>query len=303
MNSTGIRILPLVPAYPANQRVTIDGKQYVEGIPVNFSKLGQDPFSPVNTADICKIIHEQSTVSAYIYKSADAKGKKKGICIYNARSDEDMRFAAETVRKRNEFTVTAGCAGFAEYLPSLLNLPRNYRAEPVREGSVLLVCGSVCEVSIEQIALLKAKGYPYITLKSNLPVNAILDRAEYHLRYSGIFIIESISSRKELTDTEFREARYEIKDRLSVLTQKIIQRTGIHTIFIIGGETFMQIIKKLGLCDIQLNCELVPGIPLGFAAKHSLQIISKSGGFGETNAVDMALSYLMGTKWIERINC
>ena len=42
--STRISFLPFIPAYPANNRTTVKGKQYVDGVPVNQSKLGKDAF-------------------------------------------------------------------------------------------------------------------------------------------------------------------------------------------------------------------------------------------------------------------
>ena len=47
--------------------------------------------------------------------------------------------------------------------------------------------------------------------------------------------------------------------------------------------------------------ELIPGIPIGIIQGDSLQVASKSGGFGETRAVDQALSQLMGVRWIEKV--
>lgn len=54
-----------VPAYPALNRLTRNGVQYVDGLPVSQSVFGQDPFEPVRYSNVCDILLIQAPLWAY----------------------------------------------------------------------------------------------------------------------------------------------------------------------------------------------------------------------------------------------
>ena len=298
--STRISFLPFIPAYPANNRTTVKGKQYVDGVPVNQSKLGKDPFSPVRSADIGQIIHEQSDTA--VCTSSGREENLTGICIYDASSDEEMEWIARQLQQKEGVKVIAGCAGFARYLPFVFGIRTDVKPRKIREGNVLVVCGSVCEVSLEQMRLLKEKGYPFFTISESCPDHFIIEKAVAGLKSSGVFILESISDRNQMLDNqELEEERERIKLRLAELTKSILDCASVVTLFIIGGETLHRIMDEMDAEGIIPESEMIPGIPIGIIQGDSLQVASKSGGFGETRAVDQALSQLMGVRWIEKV--
>ena len=59
LDATGKSLLSFVPAFPQINRVTVNGVHYIEGIPVDRSVFGSDPFEPVTEANVEKLIHQQ----------------------------------------------------------------------------------------------------------------------------------------------------------------------------------------------------------------------------------------------------
>ena len=64
LKASGARNLPFLPAFPQIGRTTEKGVHYINGVPVNESPFGIDPFEPVRCAEVTKLIHLQTEVPA-----------------------------------------------------------------------------------------------------------------------------------------------------------------------------------------------------------------------------------------------
>ena len=62
LKATGGQRLHFLPAFPQIGRTTRQGIQYVDGLPVEKSVFGKDPFEPVQHSYLPQIIREQSDV-------------------------------------------------------------------------------------------------------------------------------------------------------------------------------------------------------------------------------------------------
>ena len=60
MDACEADVLSFLPAYPAMNRITVNGCHYVDGVPVAQSVFGRDPFDPVTESDIRKLIGSQT---------------------------------------------------------------------------------------------------------------------------------------------------------------------------------------------------------------------------------------------------
>ena len=54
LKASGARNLPFLPAFPQIGRTTKRGVHYIDGVPVNESPFGIDPFEPVRCAEVTK---------------------------------------------------------------------------------------------------------------------------------------------------------------------------------------------------------------------------------------------------------
>ena len=62
LKASGARNLPFLPAFPQIGRTTKKGVHYIDGVPVNESPFGIDPFEPVRCAEVTKLIHLQTEI-------------------------------------------------------------------------------------------------------------------------------------------------------------------------------------------------------------------------------------------------
>jgi len=85
----------------------------------------------------------------------------------------------------------------------------------------------------------------------------------------------------------FRELEVEIKNIFSGLASKIIKKTNVRNLILTGGDIALGVCKELGISNLHIINELLPGIPLSAANydKISLNIITKAGGFGTKNTL------------------
>ena len=147
IEANGDASLAFVPAYPKSARVTINGIQYIGGIPLAESVFAQDPHSPVKYSRIESIILEQAPIctisipaSCYALccnknaaenndeiltrcknENTGAKASKI-IEIYDAQSDDDLASLGKYLKSNKKLRSLAGCAGFASVLPELYGI-------------------------------------------------------------------------------------------------------------------------------------------------------------------------------------
>ncbi len=160
-----------IPAYPKMGRTTVDGRQYVNGIPLDQTEYAQDLFNPVKSSSVSDIIKEQTELPVFSCTigldgvvESGGPAETKSIVVVDGQTDEELERTAAWLAQRGLLRITAGCAGFAEFLLPYLDLPRK-RVEPHNCNSqVLVICGSVNPVSIEQIDAAAANGMTSITL-------------------------------------------------------------------------------------------------------------------------------------------
>jgi len=304
---TKVEQLPFVPAYPMNNRVTVEGCQYVDGLPVNLSKAGQDIFTPVDSAIIAEIIHKQSKIPVTHTSFWRNTPSLKGVCVYNASSNEELERIGQTLKSGNQISVTAGCAGFAEYLPEILELNKTCIKLSVRGGNILIVSGSVNEIAIRQVEHMCKSGIQVVTL-ADMDEKADLDRilksAEKGMQGQGVFIVESVNNVNQVDQRKewLQGNRTAAMDKIAAIVKVIMEKITVETLFVTGGDTLKRIMDELNLDGIIPNFELIPGIVFGNVNGINLQIISKSGGFGNVDVIEKALKQLLKLQDLQEQN-
>ena len=122
LKASGARNLPFLPAFPQIGRTTKKGVHYIDGVPVNESPFGIDPFEPVRCAEVTKLIHLQTDMPAQNLRPGETASDKTGILVYDAATAADLEAAGRQLFQNGTPPVLAGCAGFAAFLPELLGL-------------------------------------------------------------------------------------------------------------------------------------------------------------------------------------
>ena len=318
LKASGAEVLSFLPAYPAMNRITVGGRHYINGVPAEQSVFGKDPFDPVAESDVRKLIAGQTDAPVTAREGAGA-----GILVVDGSSGEELLAAGKRLLAKGYLTVSAGCAGFAAFLPELLGLHREEVPLDFNTGDGLLVIsGSLNPVTVRQIGYAQKNGYVRISVKpgqgeaaeraaaaqsgetaaegtrDNAPAVA-LSREKWAILDSTGLDPEEESFRDYMRrkGIDSGEARERIAAYLAEIMAETEERnkdpredTKGRTVMIIGGDTLLACLRRLGCRELQPLAELFPGVVLSLyrAGGKEKFLISKSGGFGsETLLADL----------------
>ena len=310
LKASGAEVLSFLPAYPAMNRITVEGCHYIDGVPAAQSVFGRDPFNPVVESDVRKLVASQTDTPVTCDERCG-----KGILIVDAQSDEDLRTAGERLFTKGYLSVSAGCAGFAAFLPDLLGLDRGEVPDSYDLGDGLLVIsGSLNPVTMRQIRFAQKRGFVRICPKPGQEEpfkNGVAQSGENpaSLRCAGSSAAQNAgpsailwcgekwvildSSEIDPGEEAFRdymrgkgmdsgEPSILIAAYLAEILAEI-EDSVEGTVMIVGGDTLLSCLRRLGCRDLEPLAELFPGVVLSryrAGGKEKL-LISKSGGFGK----------------------
>jgi len=299
LHAGNISFLPFIPAYPKLHRVTKKGIHYVEGVRIHESIFGKDPFDPVVSSKV-RDLFCMSAVTVYEFFDAPylTLEKKNAIGIFDASTTEDMKSIAAHLFENHELFITAGCAGFAEVLSSFFSFQKKNKNIPVLPKNIFAVCGSLHQVSKKQLSYAKEQLEFFgisLTAKEQLLYNeevgaallTLLQSKDYAFLDTGradakekLQLIEALSLSSEAVRVRISEALGDV-----VL---FFWKSGFfknRLLFIIGGDTLLQIVKRLKGTYLFPIKELLPGVVLsGIRVENQdFFFVSKSGGFGDVD--------------------
>lgn len=316
--ASGEKCISFIPAFPRMNRVTVNGIHMIDGIPVNESVFGKDPFEPVKHARIKKIIRTQSGLPVWELKANELPEDSQaspGIAVYDAATDEQLGRIARMLWRGGRMRVTAGCAGFAACFPQILHLEKKAGFCRIHGDRMLVLSGSLNPISVKQICTAQDYGFGRVTLKREQKLeegywNTGEGKRELEkIRkkasdYKG-FIIDSGSHEEALKETG-RAGKGTIMGNESAKIAwvmggvlKFLLDQGLRAVlFIIGGDTLRGFMERLQVSEIEPICELEAGIIYSrFAYRgRSYDLITKSGGFGGREVIQELFQYIVDGK-------
>ena len=313
------KTLSFLPAFPKMKRWTKEGIHYIDGVPVNESVFGKDPFEPVTCSNIPQMIGNQSKVKASVKSARDMNIREKERCegnqvepeflVWDAETDEELEVLGQYLYETGQMHLIAGCAGFAAVLPELLGLKQEKRLNIKLISKFLVICGSVNPITAAQLDYAEKHGFIRIRLKPEerldkefwstcLGQEKLCQWKELLDQHSCVILDSNdLPGREDTKDyakahgLSLDEIRVRIAASYGYILKDLLQ-TGLEsTLMITGGDTLLGCMEQLGVKEMEPVCELAPGTVLsGFSlGEKKSQVISKSGGFGqETLLIDLA---------------
>ncbi|MDO4266073.1 MAG: four-carbon acid sugar kinase family protein [Eubacteriales bacterium] len=301
----GEKRLHFLPAFPQMGRTTRNAVHYIDGIPVNESVFGKDPFEPVKHASVLEIIAEQTAIVQHPMGASlmNDEALPEGILVYDSENVHQMRNIAKCLQERNELICCAGCAGFASVLAGLLGLCGTQPKLPVLTPRLLVACGSVNPITVAQLDEAEAKGVTRIRLTAEQKLDPAWYRSaeakmlisEWHqgCEREGILILDSNDPPESLETRDYvfehnitlKELRLAISRTIGHIVKDLLDDGLNATMMITGGDTLLGFMQYIGVTELEPICEIEQGAVL-FAFRYkecSYHVISKSGGFGKTS--------------------
>ena len=310
LDGSGGDRLHFLPALPSMNRITRDGTHYIDGLTVSESVFGKDPFEPVTESYVPAMIAAQSDTAVFPVKrnvTPDFSAGEKGIYVFDAESDQDLRTQVRMLKERGELRLMAGCAALASILPEELDFHSSKEAVaeegPDLMNGLTVICGSVNRISLKQLDHAEKTGSVRIHLlpekllaSEETASGLILFAAEETCRIRSTgqsVLIDTISPDAPEVSGDLSCAsslewmRQTISDRLGALTKILMDQESSGPIMIIGGDTLLSILNATGMKELIPVRELFPGVVF-FRVTYlgrQYEMISKSGGFGCENLI------------------
>ena len=299
LDASGVAHLPFLPAFPQIGRTTENGIHYINGVPVDQSVFGNDPFEPVRVSDVTKLIGLQSQASVETVSVGEFHREGKQIQVYDALTAEDLVRAGEWLAQNGQLQVAAGCAGFGSILPRLIGLEGSAGQLPHLDSRLLVLCGSVNPVTQEQLEMAEQNGFARLTPEQKLTPGyfdtesgkATLDTMRRMLAENPHVIIdtndlggnEATMSWALRNGLSIDDVRTRVSGVLGDIMLHLFDSPDLGTLLVTGGDTLLQCMNSVNVYELVPVGELFTGTVLSsFTIRgRTKQVISKSGGFGE----------------------
>lgn len=314
MITLGRRVLPLLPAFPALKRATKGGYQYVDDRPLHETVFARDPLEPMGESYIPAILQQQTRVPTRVVKASErsrpgaVKFDAEGIYVIDAATEPELRAAGELLKRHDLLNVTAGSAGFAACLPDLMGLTRRATDRPSARGSMLVVSGSLNEVSLNQLSRAEAAGFVALTLSPEILAaengaqstearQAIAEILGAY-RQGRDVILRSIEKLEDLELYRERGRRLGIAPaqlhllitkNLGELVGQVLRPSDCRWLVVFGGDTLVAVARALGWSGLRPQAEILPGVVAsrvsGAQQDPQMLLITKAGGFGSAEVL------------------
>lgn len=304
LDGTGAGRICFIPAFPDAGRTTKKGIHYIGDVKLEDSSFGKDPFDPMTCSYVPEILKKQTDKLVRLVENDQEltdHASAQEITVFDVSENQDILRRIGELKEKKQLNILAGCAGFASFLPEALGLWGDCREDIRRTDVFYVACGSLNPITECQISYAQEKGFCRKTL---LPEQKLCP--DYYETEQGRAFLDGLAGlcRREKCvevdtfDVEGQESAAEYAGRTGIpdssirflvaachgkILRGLIERNLDMTILLTGGDTLMGFMKELGVNQIVPVAEIGQGTVLSklYWQGKILQVISKSGGFGE----------------------
>lgn len=247
----------LVPANPSQGRTISEGKYFIDGVQLHRTVFATDPESPAKTPFISDMLMSNNGHEPQILNQTDIIPHHSGeIYVGEADTTEDLDIWTEKLDLNETFP-----AGGADFFNSIITIYREFIQ--TEEGNSLFVCGSSLSGSNSLREELKAKNPSLVNVLVDsiakngieMEANRVADDVLQQFRNTSNVIL-TIST----NNTSPRILTADIPLYMASIVSKVIQKIQIADLYIEGGTTASEIIRKIGWNQFMPINEFAPGV-------------------------------------------
>jgi uncharacterized protein YgbK (DUF1537 family) len=295
------RVALVAPAFPAQGRMTLNGRIHLHGLPLEATPLWAREHS-YPTADLREIFAHDGTPAHHatlealrdgalpmLIEAALAEGPCSLVC--DAAEECDLTLIAHAAWPFAERLAWVGSAGLAHAIAGIGPRHGVAPAPPRITGGILLVVGSLSEVSRAGAAKLaddpKLRGVVLTSAMLRAGPDAWQDTRR-SMRASlarGQDVMVTISGPGEMDPSLPRHLA------------PLLRGATLGGLIATGGTTALALIEALGATSLAMVAEVEPGVPFGLAG--ALPVITKAGAFGDAGTLGRCLAYLRRLRELE----
>ncbi|SCC33635.1 Uncharacterized conserved protein YgbK, DUF1537 family [Gilliamella bombicola] len=293
-------IIVFAPAFPKLNRITKNGKQYLNGQLLMNTELTKDPLSPIITDDLTVILQQAFKEQVYYHPISELEGNtfsiKDGyLHIVDIAADKHIAKLSEILLNLNKRILYVGSAGLAEGIFNSL-----YPTDPV-----LGVVASISQVSIDQINYAESEGINIVKIEpadifDSKTYDNYIERISFLLSQKNDVIITTCKSKKDYEKTlsvsknngfSSYDTANKVKACLAYIVDSVLKKSNITGLFLTGGDTAVNIVSKINAAGCSIKQEISPGIVMSNLIHEEygdIKVITKAGAFG--NEKDLVIS-------------
>jgi uncharacterized protein YgbK (DUF1537 family) len=274
----------IAPAFPAEGRVTVEGIQYVRGIPVHESDYARDPVHPVRCSDLAMLFPEAASVQPDRATELPGLIGNGDLIVCSATEDGDLDRLVAAVPRLDDVlwvgspglaaALARRCAGATGSAGSL--------AAPARRP--LIVVGSTNPATRRQLAELHTRADVQGVTVGADPAPAV----ETLRGMTAPVLTLQTPDERHTPQTAQVLARSQ-----AAIVKALTEDPTVDALVITGGETATTVLQPLGATGIDLLDEPEPGVVRGsLISPLPLSVLIKAGGFGD-DAMLLRLCHLI----------
>ena len=286
------RPLVYVPAYPQLGRVIVDGRLYVNDVPLEQSSFSRDPQNPVQESFIPSLLARNCRATVLQARGKDQlvellrrvhqvhQGRDGSVIVCDGATEDDLREITSVLAGMKEPYLAAGPGGFAGHWISQLPVSRTFTEPRIHIRNCLVISGSRHPVSAEQVQKAETEGLATFRLRPPLGTDAevaarlttaVAERGWACLAIGG----EALGSPQE-------PAR-----RLGAVARQVMDARPLDGLVIFGGDTAFALMQAVGATTVESCGDLLAGIPLSMTryGNRALGLVTKAGGFGSADVI------------------
>jgi D-threonate/D-erythronate kinase len=324
----GFECALIAPAFPQQQRQTINGHQLLYNTPINNSTTGTSSPSTSHVPSMLGRVLGKRVIGHLtlqdLEKDTDTIIRKikyfiqqgNRLIVCDAANPQDLRKIADTINKCQQSILPVGSGGLARALCDtwFRDTKPATKKQELPDCPTVIISGSTTEISFTQTRLLikelnnSSQPYELIRLQPKELLQA--DSLSLTLKriHNAIFSQKTIIITTALGDSDVRNTYTHakqlglnkasvnslIQQTILVLVREIASKITAKTI-VCGGATIRSMLDAIDTHSLIVKNVVEPSVPLLQTVTPENRcwwIISKSGGFGDPNTLLRSFHYL-----------
>lgn len=309
-SGTRVRVL-FVPAFPGSGRITEDGVQLLNGVPLESTDLAQDPLWPMGTSVVRDILAEQTSLAVrhvpvrqvtHAMLTADLLFGDEPIVLCDADSEQHLSDIAEAAAAAHHDDGTVWVAVDPGPTGALLAYALRLRGQAGTRGPLLGVSASATALTERQLATVARTGAVRFV---DLDATALGDPDDDHadtvagelsdqLTSSGfpdLCVLRLTNSTEQLRALAAQD-RAELPVRIARLVSEVIHELADTEgpqalpsgLYLTGGDLVASMLDELGVHAFDVGGEVVPLAVHGHLSGGPLDgtpVVTKGGLVGD----------------------
>jgi len=307
------------PSFPSHQRITVGGYLIVQQKPLGFSEYSSNSSEHGENSFISHLLKKQTNLSigqidlrevsrgseVILRRIEDLFQKGNKIIVVDSTNEEHLKDIFASSLKFKGSVLFSGSAGLANHFSQIFTKKEKPKKNINNKATIAIVIGSRNPLAMTQIEYLKGK-IKFEEIKIDLE-NVFTNKEKILDKYISIGIksvknnnhlliyTDAVYNNKEKINKKlmlernlsFRDLEVKIKEIFGEIVFKVIQESSLRKLILTGGDIALGVCKELGISNLTILDELLPGIPLSIAyyKNTDLNIITKAGGFGEEDTL------------------